>query len=231
MTDATMTRDALSHHDIPFAYNRIIDDICDFDWPALGRDDMINVAWAYYYFSIQFRENLEIACSLFPDDVQLAQLNRGERHTDNLSPWPGVAASGERMNHDEFMRRTLQLAKVDPDRRRALEAIGDAYLAKVRKTDRMTRSQSLASYEDGGLERIFRAILLAGDWNDPLLAAFRHFLIEHIKFDSDPEEGHGGLCRHLNPDDAIVPLWAAFRDSLVAAAPRLRNVPVNKPAP
>jgi hypothetical protein len=39
------------------------------------------------------------------------KLDHGERDTDNLSPWPGVAKAGEKMNRDEFMRRTLELAK------------------------------------------------------------------------------------------------------------------------
>ena len=74
------------------------------DWGKLTEEDLIGVAWVYYYFSIQFRESLEIARQLYPADQQLQELDRGERNTDNLSPWPGVASVGERMNHDEFMR-------------------------------------------------------------------------------------------------------------------------------
>ena len=84
-------------------------------------------------------------------------------------------------------------------------------------------------YEDGGLENLFRAILKAPDWDGPLLQAFKHFLLEHIRFDSDPEHGHGGLCRHLTPDDAILPLWAAFRESLVTAVPRLGQMAASCP--
>ena len=90
----------------------MIDDICNLEWGSLTQEDLINVAWAYYYFSTQFRESLEIARSLYPDDDRLLQLDHGERDTDNLSPWPGVAAVGERMNHDEFMRRTLELTAI-----------------------------------------------------------------------------------------------------------------------
>jgi len=32
----------------------------------------------------------------------------------------------------------------------------------------------IASYEDGGLERLFQAILAISHWNGPLLQAFRH---------------------------------------------------------
>jgi hypothetical protein len=125
------------------------------------------------------------------------------------------------MNHDEFMRRTLLLTPIDESRMRHLKSIGGAYLATARGTDLFIRATSLASYEDGGLEKVFRAMLTAPDWDDPLLQAFRHFLIEHIKFDSDPDHGHGAICRHLAPDDAIMPLWSAFREMLTAAAPRL----------
>jgi hypothetical protein len=204
------------------AHEQVIDDICGLNWINLTEDDLINVAWVYYHFSVQFRENLEIARNLYPDDDRLRQLDHGERDTDNLSPWPGVAVSGERMNHDEFMRRTLDLTTIPESRRRSLAAIGQSYLNRVRAIDDNVRALALASYEDGGLERVFRAILTAPHWNDRLLQAFKHFLTEHIRFDSDPN-GHGALCRHLTPDDRISPLWSEFRQMLVKAAPRLMD--------
>ena len=204
-----------------FAYERVIDDICNMNWINLTQEDLINVAWVYYYFSVQFRENLEVARNLYPDDDRLRRLDQGERDTDNLSPWPGVAAIGERMNHDEFMRRTLTLTTISESRRRDLAALGQAYLTKIRAMENDSRASAIASYEDGGLERVFRAILKAPHWSNPLLQAFRHFLAEHIRFDSDPEQGHGALCRHLTPDDRVHALWAEFRQMLVRAAPRL----------
>jgi hypothetical protein len=202
-------------------FEGVIGDICGLNWGNLAEDDLVRVAWAYYYFSVQFRECLEIARELYPDDDRLFELDEGERNTDNLSPWPGVAAAGERMNHDEFMRRTLELGKIPEGRQRNLAAIGQAYLSKVRAMDRNRRAMALASYEDGGLERVFRAILTAPEWNGPLLRAFKHFLSEHIRFDSDPEQGHGALCRHLTPDDRILPLWTELKHMLTEAAPSL----------
>ena len=117
------------------------------------------------------------------------------------------------------MRRTLKLTAILPATQGRLEAIGKSYLAKARSKDKMTKAQSIASYEDGGLEKVFTAILKAPDWNDPLLQAFNHFLVKHIMFDSDPEKGHGALCRHLKPDDRILPLWTAFRQILIEGAP------------
>jgi hypothetical protein len=201
-------------------YEQVIEDICDLDWISLTREDLTSVAWVYYYFSIQFRESLEIARGLYPEDDRLKQLDQGERDTSNLSPWPRVAEIGEKMNHDEFMRRTLKLTNIENERQRNLEAIGRFYLAKSRALDDTTRALALASYEDGGLERVFRAILTARHWDGPLLRAFSHFLTEHIRFDSDPEQGHGALCRHLTPDDRILPLWRAFKQMLVEAVPK-----------
>ena len=80
---------------------------------------------------------------------------------------------------------------------------------------------ALASCEDGGLERVFRAMLTALHWNDPVLQAFKHFLSEHIRFDSDPEQGHGALCRHLTPDERVMPLWAEFKEMLIETVPQL----------
>ena len=83
------------------------------NWSSLDRDGISAVAWAYYYFSIQFRENLEVAYRLYPGDM-LKALVEGECDTDNLSPWPGVVEAGEKVNHDEFMRRLLTLSPIEP---------------------------------------------------------------------------------------------------------------------
>ncbi|MGO9868569.1 MAG: hypothetical protein ACLPJY_12940 [Rhodomicrobium sp.] len=204
-----------------FAYKKVIAGISNLNWSILSREGLINVAWAYYYFSTQFRENLEIALSLYPDDERLLELDAGERNTDNLSPWPGVAAPGEKMHHEEFMRRTLALEEIPEARRHALEALGQSYLANVRSLDKMSKAISLPSYEDGGLEAVFRAILTAQNWDGPLLGAFRHFLAGHVALDSDPDMGHGALCRHLKIDDRVLPLWIAFRNIFVESAPEL----------
>lgn len=213
--------DSATKDSIGFAYEKVIDDICNLNWSDLDREGLIDAAWVYYYFSVQFRENLEIARGLYPDDDRLLRLDHGERDTSNLSPWPGVAAAGEKMNHDEFMRRTLALTTIDAGRRKRLEALGQGYLAKIRAMDRMSRAVSIASYEDGGLEKVFRAILQAKDWNTPALQAFKHFLEEHIRFDSDPDAGHGALCRHLAPNDRVLPLWTEFKRIFVEGAPAL----------
>jgi hypothetical protein len=82
---------------------------------------------------------------------------------------------------------------------------------------------SIGSYEGGGLEKIFRAFLRAPDWGNPALEAFQHFLVEHIKFDHDPEHGHGVLSRHLAPDERVIPLWTAYEHLLIRAVPELAN--------
>ncbi len=203
------------------SYKSIVESIEDLNWKELSAFDLTNVAVIYYYFSIQFRENLMLARSLHPDDEKLKELETGECDTSNLSPWPNVAAADERMNHDEFMRRALELSPIDADRRYRLDRIGQSYLRSVRAMGPQARAQSIASYEDGGLERVFRAILTCQDWNSDALRAFRHFLVEHIKFDTDPESGHGALSRHLRPTEHVVPLWESFRHILVEAAPAL----------
>ena len=68
-----------------------------------------------------------------------------------------------------------------------------------------------------GWKRCFGAMLTAQHWNDPLLRAFKHFLAEHIRFDSDPEQGHGALCRHLTPDERVMPFWAEFKEMLIGS--------------
>jgi hypothetical protein len=202
-------------------YRQVVEDIANLNWPALSRDDLLAIAWAYYYFSVQFRENLELACEMNPWDELLMELRAGECDTSNLSPYPGVADRGEKMNHDEFMRRLLGLSELDEAVRARVQALGVAYLSFSRAVDPIARVLSISSYEDGGLEAVFQAILLAPDWGNPSLAAFRHFLVEHIRFDSDVDAGHGALSRHLVPDDRICELWEEFRKLLVGAAPVL----------
>jgi hypothetical protein len=204
-------------------YRRVIDEICDLNWPALTRSEMTSVAWAYYFFSIQFRENLEIAIELYPDDSKLAHLKEEECDTANLSPWPGIAERGERMNHDEYMRRALALVPIDQEQAAYFTAVGQAYLADIRRLDPVSRALSIASYEDGGLEKVFRAILRFRHWDAALLEAFEHFLQEHVRFDSNPDQGHGALSRHLAPDDRVLPLWDAFKDILLTCVPRLSS--------
>jgi hypothetical protein len=211
---------------VPFQFRQVVDEICNLEWQSLTSDEMIAAAHAYYYFSIQFRENLQIARSLYPNDEKLFQLEEGECDTDNLSPWPSIAAIGERMNHDEFMRRSLDLLPIEPEQAAHYRAVGEAYLANIRARDPFARALSIASYEDGGLESVFKAILRCGSWDNVLLRAFQHFLIEHIRFDSDPDEGHGALCRHLPPDDRVLVFWEAFRDILVDCVPTLASRPV-----
>ena len=52
-------------------YEQVIDAICNLNWPNLNDEDIIRVAWAYYHFSVQFRECLEIAREMYPDDERL----------------------------------------------------------------------------------------------------------------------------------------------------------------
>ncbi len=202
-------------------YKFVISEISNLRWTELDSQDLSAVAAAYYYFSIQFRENLLIAASMFPDDDKLQHLKAEECDTSNLSPWPGIALPGEKMNHDEFMRRALLLSPMPQDETDEVEKLGLAYLQKSRGYNDDARARSIASYEDGGLEATFRAMLTAPEWETPTQHGFRHFLVEHIRFDSDPDQGHGALSRHLQPDDNVLPMWEDFRDLLICAAPRL----------
>ena len=200
-------------------YEDVIERICQLPWTSLSGGELLAVANSYYYFSIQFRENLQIACKLYPNDCKLKELFVEECYTDNLSPWPGVAAAGERLDHDEFMRRALSLQAVPSAD--YLRLIGTSYLGRVRAVSDLARAKSIASYEDGGLSSVFMAILNAPCWEGAALQAFRFFLEQHVKFDSAIEGGHGALSRHLSPDGSILPLWLAFEDVLTRAAPPL----------
>jgi hypothetical protein len=205
-----------------YAFKKIIDDICRMPWETIDNNEVMKIAKVYYYFSVQFRENLEIACSLYPIDLMLKKLLAGECDTDNLSPWPQVAQVGERLNHDEFMKRLLILQPVD--RSDYLDEVGHEYLSQVRELDSVARASSIATYEDGGLSRVFSAMLRAPHWQGVGQQAFKFFLEEHIKFDVDVDSGHGALARHLQADDRVLPLWIGFKEILLSAVPKLGDL-------
>ena len=79
---STQTATALSHIETTsHYYEQAIDEICNLNWTKLTEEDIIRVAWAYYHFSVQFRECLEIARKMYPDDERLLQLDqRRARH-------------------------------------------------------------------------------------------------------------------------------------------------------
>src|SRR5262249_27371309 len=162
-----------------FAFESVINQICGLRWESIDAGEVMQVAKADYYFLIQFRENLEVACRRHPQDEMLKKLRQGECDTDNLSPWPGVAAVGEKLDHDEFMRRLLSFQTIR--RETYLEEIGEEYLTITRSLDDGTRAASIASYEDGGLSRVFTSILRARHWQGAGQAAFKFFLEEHIR--------------------------------------------------
>jgi hypothetical protein len=203
----------------------IITEINNFNWIGLSQTDVTAVAWAYYYFSIQFRQNLLLACEYFADDANMAKLKDEECDTDNLSPYPGIALPGERLNHDTFMLRALQLSPINRQTRQRLEEAGKIYAREILNIRPDARALSIGSYERGGLERLFRAILTAPNYDDAALQAFRYFMEAHIRFDSDPLEGHGALSRNMAADERVVPLWEAFRNLLVECAPNLLRPP------
>jgi hypothetical protein len=208
-----------------FAFESIIEQICRMPWERISNHEVLKIAKAYYYFSVQFRENLAIACLLHPRDANLRKLYQEECHTDNLSPFPGITGVGEKINHDEFIQRLLLIQSIQ--QKDVLEEAGAIYLRKVRNIDDSIRARSIASYEDGGLSSVFTAILRAPRWQGAGQEAFRFFLDEHIRFDTDADGGHGALSRHLKLDDDILPLWTEFKELLTIAAPVLAETPSN----
>jgi hypothetical protein len=203
------------------SYEQIISEICEFGWPDFTEHDMICAARAYYFFSVQFRENLQLACELFPANKNLKLLKSEECDTDNLSPFPHISISGEKLNHDEFVRRLLELSPVTKSEHHYFNSVGDRYLNEIRDIDPMLRALSIASYEDGGIERVFTAILTAPEFTNSSLKAFRFFMREHIRFDTDLQQRHDILSKQLLPDDRVVPFWAAFKRLFIECVPRL----------
>ena len=84
--------------------------------------------------------------------------------------------------------------------------------------------------DTGGFGRVFHARSATGEEVVAKLVRKEPGAEREMLFDGEGKPNvvpildsgeHGGLCRHLVADDRIVPLWEAFRDVLVGAAPRL----------
>jgi hypothetical protein len=129
------------------------------------------------------------------------------------------------------MRRVLEIFPIPEAEAHRYRQAGEHYLSEVRAMDKMVRATSMASYEDGGLEAVFKAILKSPDYNNVLIQAFRFFLAEHIRFDSDPEAGHGSLSRHILADQEVAHLWLLFRELLLNNTPGLAAVPSSQSVP
>ena len=54
--------------------DQAVANIVNRDWRNLSEAEMVSATWAYYFFSVQFRENLEIATDFFPEDNNLRKL-------------------------------------------------------------------------------------------------------------------------------------------------------------
>ena len=79
-------------------YDNVITTICALSWDRLSNDEVLQVAKAYYYFSIQFRENLEIACQLrpaIPSSPRCAWVNAIPTicHPGRTSPLPAKSST------------------------------------------------------------------------------------------------------------------------------------------
>lgn len=107
-----------------YRYLAVVDEIEALNWRSLSRDELMAACAAYYYFSVQFVQAVHIACELYPSDHSLIELRGGECDTDNLSPYPGIAQPGERMNYDEFMRRTVAMSSLGSGERRRIRRLG-----------------------------------------------------------------------------------------------------------
>ena len=108
-------------------------------------------------------------------------------------------------DHADFLWHFIQkhgiLAKVPQEVR---ESVG-AYLQAVECLPRAVRVMSIVSRERE-LSGIFERILEAPDWSLPGLAAFRYYLEEHIKLDSN-EGGHADLLAGCEVDERVVEFY------------------------
>src|SRR5579863_4743622 len=55
-------------------YEQTVDEICDLKWSNISRKELMAIAVAYRYFSVQFCETVELACARHPDDRMLYEL-------------------------------------------------------------------------------------------------------------------------------------------------------------
>lgn len=207
---STEGRESLRSPEQPLEYKTVVEKIKSLNWENLDNQELQQLMYLSHVSAREFAEALRIALKLYPENENLQEMARGELQTNNLS-FGDYQAKGD---HADYLGHFLEKMEVP----KHLTILGDLYQAACRELDDKTRAMSIFSREEE-LSGIFERILKAKDWSTSELTAFRHYLEQHIAFDSN-KGGHHDLTKEFPIDDSVKPFYEA-RLNMYRAIPKL----------
>lgn len=176
-------------------YHDIIEEIVHLSWNKLNAKDLQRLMYASEALSREMAEAVRCGLQLHPEDRFLQEMAKGEIGTSNIS----FQDFRRKADHSEFLLHFLNKSEFRPDE--ALKKETQNYLDLCRDFSAEVRLMTVVSREKE-LPPVFAAILDAQDWEAPGLDAYKYFLTEHVRLDSE-EAGHHELIKHIPTDERI----------------------------
>ncbi len=185
-------------------YKKVVERIYNLAWEKLSAKELQTLMVLSGYAALEFAESLRIALNEHRESKAFQGMAAGELKTTNLT-FDDYIKKGD---HSEFLWHFIEKKGISTDPN--VTNTGKEYLQKVQTLPKEVRVMSIVSREYE-LSRIFARILKAKDWSLPGLQAFRYFLEEHIKLDSE-EGGHADLLQGFKVDDRVTAFYEARLD-------------------
>jgi hypothetical protein len=200
----------------------LLREIINLQWENLDTEGMQGVMRLSLCTAWEFQKSLKIALATLPDDKRFAEMAAGETKNLKFNDYDG------RGNHAEFIQHFADAHKLC-NRNAVIERATERYTKAVDSLPAKTRIESLALRERV-LPAIFSSMLAFSsqrvDWDDPLLAAYKHYLQMHIVLDAMPG-GHGDLLSHIPLTEQVTD-YLKLRLDLYTCIPELSKAPARE---
>ncbi len=182
-------------------YKETVRLIRELDWENLDATSLQDVMYLSFISAFEFAEALRVALRLYSDDSLVQEMSEGELETDNLK----YQEYDKKGDHADFLMYFMESCGYTPTEK--IEQAGEQYLNVCRAFSDELRAMSVFSreFESTG---IFKRILSAKDWDACGLSAFRYFIEEHIRLDSE-DGGHHDMIKHYTITDEVDAFYEA----------------------
>jgi hypothetical protein len=177
------------------SYEDTVKTIENLSWDSFDPNSLMVVS---AFSALEFASTLRAGIRAEP---ALSAIAEGELATDNLV-WEDYQKHGDHADFLwHFIRKHNLISKTNP---KVIEA-GARYLASIASLDTNTRVMSIVSREKE-LAGIFEKIIPVLDENNPVLAAFKYYLVRHTELDQG-EGGHSSVLAHLPVTEKVDSFW------------------------
>ena len=181
-------------------YKEIVSQIKNLPWNTYDPKEIIILSWIS---AIEFAKSLHCALGVYPGNVKLKEMARGELNTDNLS-YDNYSHKGDHwqfLDHFCFTWCKSEIYTQLQWRHKVARACSkyDEVLKSMSNTERAMTVFS-REYE---LPNIFKEILKAHDWDSLKLGYYKYYLERHIELDNE-EGGHANLVADFETNDEVL---------------------------